>query len=77
MIYKIITDTVLAKIDDDGISRMSCSIENLEYLIWLSEGNTPDPADPIPEPLELTPQQKLENAGLSVDELKVLLGITV
>lgn len=77
MIYKIITDTVLAKIDDDGISRMSCSIENLEYLIWLSEGNTPTPADPIPEPLELTPQQKLENAGLSVDELKVLLGITV
>jgi len=28
-----------------------------------------------PAPSELTPQEKLANAGLSVDELKVLLGI--
>ena len=27
-------------------------------------------------PVELTPQEKLANAGLSVDELKVLLGLT-
>lgn len=34
------------------------------------------PAPPVPPaPVELTPQQKLANAGLSVDELKVLLGI--
>ena len=33
------------------------------------------PADPIPEPLELTPQEKLASAGLTVDELKELLGI--
>ena len=77
MIYKFITDTVLAKIDDDEISRMSCSIENPAYLIWLSEGNTPTPADPIPEPVELTPQEKLASAGLTVDELKLLLGIAV
>ena len=47
------------------------------YLQWLSEGNTPTPADPIPEPVELTPQEKLASAGLTVDELKVLLGIAV
>ena len=47
------------------------------YLQWLSEGNTPDPADPIPEPVELTPQEKLASAGLSVDELKELLEIAV
>lgn len=29
----------------------------------------------MPAPVELTPQEKLANAGLSVDELKVLLGI--
>ena len=28
-----------------------------------------------PVPVELTPQEKLANAGLTVDELKVLLGI--
>ena len=48
-----------------------------QYLIWLSEGNTPTPADPIPEPVELTPQEKLASAGLTVDELKLLLGIAV
>lgn len=30
---------------------------------------------PLPEPTPLTPQQKLEAAGLSVDELKQLLGL--
>jgi len=30
-----------------------------------------------PAPVELTPQEKLANAGLSVDELKELLGIAV
>ena len=28
-----------------------------------------------PVPIELTPQEKLASAGLTVDELKVLLGI--
>jgi hypothetical protein len=47
MIYQFIdsTNTVVAKIDDDGISRMSCTINNPDYLIWLSEGNRPEPAD--------------------------------
>lgn len=48
-----------------------------QYLQWLDEGNIPTPADPIPEPLELTPQEKLASAGLTVDELKLLLGIAV
>jgi hypothetical protein len=30
-----------------------------------------------PTPVELSPQEKLANAGLTVDELKVLLGIAV
>ena len=30
-----------------------------------------------PVPIELTPQEKLASAGLTVDELKVLLGIAV
>jgi len=46
-----------------------------EYLAWLAEGNTPLPPDPTPEPEPLTPQQKLEAAGLTVEELRELLGL--
>lgn len=48
--YKYLNDSVVAKIDDDGLSRMSCTIENPEYLAWIAEGNTPEPADPVPNP---------------------------
>ena len=74
MIWKFTdaTNTVVYRINDDGFSE-----SHLVEVIadWLSEGNTPDPADPIPEPVELTPQEKLASAGLTVDELKELLGI--
>jgi len=45
------------------------------YLEWLEAGNTPEPA-PEPEPIpELTPVEKLAASGLTVEELKELLGI--
>lgn len=44
--YKYLSDSVVAKIYDDGISRMSCSVEHPDFLRWLAEGNTPLPADP-------------------------------
>lgn len=46
------------------------------FLAWVEAGNTPEPA-PIPvDPVELTTEQKLEAAGLTVDELKTLFGLT-
>ena len=39
------TNTVVHIINDDGISRSSCSITCPDYLRWISEGNTPEPAD--------------------------------
>lgn len=51
----------------------SCLVEAIQA--WLAEGNTPNPYVPPPEPAPLTPAEKLAAAGLSVDELKSLLGI--
>jgi len=46
------------------------------YLAWLEAGNTPEPA-PEPEPVpELTPAEKLAASGLTVEELKQLLGLS-
>lgn len=48
-----------------------------EYLAWVEEGNTPEPApEPPPPPPEPTPAEKLAASGLTVDELKQLLGLT-
>ena len=45
------------------------------FLAWLEAGNTPNPA-PIPEPpVPLTPAEKLAQSGLTVAELKALLGL--
>ena len=72
------------RIFENGIKRLSdgafippdpANTDYQQYLLWLEEGNTPLPPDPIPEPEPLTPQQKLEAAGLPIDELKELLGL--
>jgi hypothetical protein len=45
------------------------------YLEWVAQGGVPEPA-PEPEPVpELTPAEKLAASGLTVEELKELLGI--
>jgi hypothetical protein len=49
-----------------------------DYLDWLDAGNTPEPAPAPPEPESvpaLTTEQKLEAAGLTVAELRTLLGL--
>ena len=48
--YKYLSDTVVAKIDDDGKSRQSCSVDNEEFKEWVEEGNTPEAADVSPDP---------------------------
>ena len=73
--YKLTNNTSIIRIEDNAcIPNDPANTDFAQYLIW-AETNTPDPADPIPEPVELTPQEQLASAGLSVDELKTLLGI--
>ena len=78
MIYKYLNQeqTVVGRIEDDGSMRISGDAQRWEeYLNWLEEGNEPLPPDPEPTPELLTPLQKLEAAGLSIEELKGLLGL--
>ena len=50
MIYKLLPlaegeQQILARIDDDGLCRLTCTEQNPEYLAWIAEGNTPLQAD--------------------------------
>ena len=76
MIYKFITENVVSKIDDDGFSRVSCTIENFEYLAWLAEGNTPEPADipPVVIPTLTMRQARLALLGVGLlDDVEVVI----
>jgi hypothetical protein len=76
MTYQLTTgDTILRIADNAFIPPDPANTDYQAYLAWLEAGNTPEPA-PEPEPVpELTPAEKLAASGLTVSELKELLGI--
>jgi len=50
MIYKFLSLNsdgvqILARFDDDGLCRLTCTEQHPEYLEWLAAGNTPEPAE--------------------------------
>jgi hypothetical protein len=50
MIYKILHTnedgkTIYARIDDDGLCRLTCTEDHPPFQEWLAEGNEPEPAD--------------------------------
>lgn len=74
------TNTIVAKFDEDGLSRVSFLVDaegpyQDEYKAWLAEGNTPNPYVPPPPAPEPTIEEKLASVGLSIDDLKTALGI--
>jgi hypothetical protein len=76
MTYQLTTgDTILRLADNAFIPPDPANTDYAAYLAWLEAGNTPEPA-PEPKPVpELTPAEKLAASGLTVEELKGLLGI--
>jgi len=70
------TEECIQRLPDNTIIPFSeDNVDYQQYLKWLEEGNTPLPPDPEPTPEPLTAQQKLEAAGLTIEELKGLLGL--
>jgi hypothetical protein len=76
MTYQLTTgNTILRLADNALIPPDPANTDYAAYLAWLEAGNTPEPA-PEPEPVpELTPAEKLAASGLTVEELKQLLGL--
>ena len=51
------------------------NVDFATYLTWVAAGNTPEPAPILEPPVPLTPAEKLAASGLTVSELKTLLGL--
>ena len=76
MTYQL-TDTncILRLADNAFIPPDPGNTDYAAYLKWVKAGNMPEPAPEPPAPVELTPAQKLAASGLTVEELKQLLGL--
>lgn len=52
MIYKVHSinidgQIIYARIDDDGLCRLTCTEDYPEFKAWIEDGNTPEPADEV------------------------------
>ena len=69
-------ETILKREDDQGnLAFIPADPLNRDYAEFLSSGSTAAPYVEPPAPPEPTPEEKLARAGLTVDELKGLLGL--
>ena len=67
---------ILKREDEQGnIAFVPNDPRNRDYAEFLASGATAAPYDAPPAPPEPTPAEKLAKAGLTVDELKDLLGL--
>jgi hypothetical protein len=76
MTYQLTTSASILRLADNAfIPPDTGNRDYCDYLAWLEEGNTPEPAPVPPVSPVLTPAEKLAAAGLTVAELRELLGL--
>jgi hypothetical protein len=76
MAYTLTEDNCVIRATDGAlIPNDPANRDYAEYQEWLKAGNTPTPyTPPAPAPVKsLTPKEKLERAGLSLDEFAQLI----
>jgi len=74
--YQLTTSTSIIRLTDNAcIPPDPANRDYRDYLEWVAAGNEPEPAPEPPAPVELTPAEKLAASGLTVAELKDLLGL--
>ena len=76
VLYQLLIDgAVLRRVDNTSFPPDENNSDYRKYLAWVAKGNTPDPADPLPEP-ETPPaailRLLLEDVS-DVDETKPIL----
>jgi hypothetical protein len=76
MTYQLTTgDTILRLADNAFIPPDPANTDYAAYLEWVEQGGIPEPAPMVEPPTPLTPTEKLARSGLTVAEIKELLGL--
>ena len=76
MTYQLTTgDSILRLADNAFIPPDPANTDYAAFLKWVAAGNMPEPAPIVAPPVPLTPAEKLAASGLTVEELKQLLGL--
>jgi hypothetical protein len=76
MSYQLTHSNMILRLSDElWISPDPANADYAAYLAWVAAGNMPEPAPVVEPPKPLTPAQKLSASGLTVEELKELLGL--
>ena len=68
--------TMIIRLADNAwIPMIEGNSDYQQFLAWQEAGGVPEPAPAPPTPPVLAPEEKLAAAGLSLEELRGLLGL--